>query len=637
MNKLFILIFLSGIATFSAAQTVLTSKNKRAIELYTQADNYRVRMQFAQALGMLNEAIEKDRKFVEAYYRRGLVYHNMRAYPKAIADYEKALSLTSDPRIQKVIWFDLGDAYLSTGDYEKARDVLTSFLKVETVNRRKIDRAQQVLKNAEFAIENRNVNGDYRQRALSDTVNRFVMQYFPVLTADQKELIFTRRIGHRDINDEDLMISRKNEKGSWTEPTSISPSINSTMNEGTCTISADGRRLIFTSCEDGGSCDLFESQKVGDEWSKPKNLGPNVNSPAWESQPSLSADGRTLYFVSERRAGLGQKDIWVSSLDGGGKWTKAINVGRPINSEYDEMSPFIHNNNRTLFYATNALPGFGGYDIFYSERDSSGWSTPQNIGPPINNNNDQYALFITADGKKGYYAHEETREDGRGFSKIYEVDVPDGKWLKYRSNYVTGVVRDFQTKLPLSAKVELIDLKRDQRESLVESDSLSGKYLMVLTQGSEYGLYVTKPGYLFKSLNFNYSDVTNFEPVTVDVELQRIRTGSSVVLNNLFFDVDKHDLKDRSISELNKVLRFLNDNPDVRIEISGHTDNTGTRQYNLELSQKRANAVFDFLVENGISPKRVISKGYGPDRPVMDNSTEQGKKFNRRIEFAIVK
>lgn len=465
------------------------------------------------------------------------------------------------------------------------------------------------------------------------------MQYFPVLTADQMQLIFTRRAGDGPNDDEDLVVCNKDEKGRWKSPVSISKNINTRLNEGTCTISADGRKLIFTSCtgRDGiGSCDLYESKKIGGDWTVPKNLGRNVNSAEWESQPSLSADGRTIYFVSDRRSGLGQRDIWISTLDDNGQWTKAVNAGQQINSQYDEISPFIHANNRTLYFASNGLPGFGGYDIFFAEKDSS-WTTPKNIGPPMNDHEDQFSLFITADGRKGYYSHEETLESGFSRSKIFEVIIPLENQIRYRSNYVKGIIRDKVTQAPLSAKIELINIKKNIVESLVESDSVTGEYLMVLTQGSEYALYINKTAYLFKSYNFNYSEVTDFEPIVIDIDLQKATEGSVAILNNIFFDIDKYDLKEKSTTELQKIIRFLNGNPNMRVEISGHTDNSGSAVYNRQLSEKRALSVYTFLIQHGIDKKRLLPRGYGPDQPVASNDSEEGRQQNRRIEFRILK
>jgi outer membrane protein OmpA-like peptidoglycan-associated protein len=528
--------------------------------------------------------------------------------------------------------------YLLTGDYEKAMKVLSSYVNSDSQNKQKTDRATVLFKSAEFALKNKGTKS-YEQKPLSDTVNRFVMQYFPVLTADQKQLIFTRRVGNGPNDDEDLMVSRKDEQGRWMIPESISKNINTPLNEGTCTISADGRRLIFTSCSgrDGvGSCDLYESIKEGNVWTKPRNLGRNVNTQEWESQPSLSADGRTLYFVSDRRSGIGRRDIWISTLDESGTWTRAINAGETINSPFDEISPFIHANDKTLYFASNGLPGFGGYDVFYSERDSMGWEAPKNFGGIINDNGDQYSFFITADGQKGYYSHEETLASGHSRSKIFEITIPAENQLRFRSNYVKGIISDKVSKSPLSARIELINIEKNSMVSLVESDSVSGEYLMVLTQGAEYALYVNKPGYLFKSFNFNYSEVKNFEPIIINIELEKATAGSMAVLNNIFFDVDKFDLKPKSLPELKKVVRFLQENPKLRVEVSGHTDNSGSTEYNKQLSQKRALAVYDYLTQMGIAKNRVIPYGYGPDKPVATNESEEGKRQNRRIEFKLI-
>ena len=619
----------------------LATKSKKAIELYTEADNFRVRGQFSQAIGLLNQAIQRDKNFVEAYYRLGITYMTLKDFPAAIRNLEKGLSLTDDIRKQKIFWYDLGESYFTTGDYDNAEQIISSFLSAEVQNRPKIERARLMLENIEFAKENKNNTSAYRQKRLSDTVNAFIMQYFPVLTADQQELIFTRRMGGGPSDDEDLVIARKDSRGRWGVPESLSKNINTNLNEGTCTISADGRKLIFTSCvgrQGYGSCDLYESLRIGEEWTKPRNLGPNVNSPEWESQPSLSADGRTLYFVSDRRGGVGRRDIWVSHLTEQNQWTRARNVGKPVNTVYDEISPFIHANNRVLYFASNGLVGFGGYDIFLSEKDSAAaWNDPRNLGSPINNHEDQFSLFITADGNRGYYSHEQVQDAGYSISHIYEIDIPEENRIRYRSNYVKGIVRDKATGEPLAASIELMNLETNSTESLVSSDSVTGNYLIILTQGSEYALYVNKKEYLFKSLNFNYSALKDYDPIILDIDLERAADGTTAILQNIFFDVDKYDLKEKSVTELQKILRFLKENPSVKVEISGHTDNSGSAAYNIQLSEKRAQSVNNYLIAHGIGAERLLTKGYGSDQPIADNSTDGGRQKNRRIEFKIVR
>ncbi len=633
------LLFLLTLAyTVSHAQVMLSTKNKRAIELYTEADNYRVRGQYGEAMDLLKQAIDKDKNFSEAYFRQALIYKAIRDYPKATAIFMQGLSLTQDPKIQKAYFYELGDNYLLEGNYEKALEFIDRYLDSEILNKPKMAQATLWKRNAQFALRNRKAASEFIPRQLSGTVNAFAMQYFPVMTADEQELIFTRRVGGGQDDDEDLVVCKQDSAGGWKSPVSISPNINTPLNEGTCTISADGRQLIFTSCigrRGYGSCDLFESRKVGEEWSKPLNLGPEINSPAWESQPSLSSDGRMLFFVSDRRGGLGNKDIYVSYKLDNGRWTKADNLGDKINTPYDEISPFIHVNGRTLFIASNGKPGFGGYDIYRSDYENSAWMATENFGSPVNNHEDQFSMFITRDGQRGFYSHEDNAKVNS--SILFEIRVPDELQLKYKSNYVKGIVRDAQTKKPLAARVELFNINKNELASVVQSDSVTGEYLMVLTQGSDYALYVSRQRYLFKSVNFNYEVQENLIPVAMDVFLDPIKVGASAVLNNIFFDLNKYEIKEKSITELDKVIRFLGENPGIRIEVSGHTDNVGTAAYNLQLSLKRAQAVGAHLISHGIDASRLAQKGYGALKPIAPNDTEENRQINRRIEFRLLR
>lgn len=633
----FIVIFFVFIAASTFAQSSLSTRSKKAIALYTEADNYRVRGQYTQAISLLQQAIEKDKNFVEAYYRMGIAFKSMRDFNRSNVSLEKGLSLTQNTRIQKGFFMDLGDNYLRMGDYEKALTYINNFLAVETTNKQRIALAELWKRNAEYGLRNKVIQSEFQPRQLDKTVNSFGLQYFPVLTADEQALIFTRRMGPGPDDDEDLVVSAKDENGNWTTPVSISENINSQFNEGTCTISADGRTLIFTSCigrRGYGNCDLFYSRKVGDEWSAPVNIGPEINSSAWESQPSLSADGRVLYFISDRNGGIGGRDIYVSHKNADGKWSKAEVMPQPINTPFDEISPFIHVNGRTLFYATNGKPGFGGFDIFKTEMTEGKWTMPVNFGSPINNHEDQFSLFITADGTRGYYSHEDgTRENS---ARLYEMSIPKELQIAYRSNFVKGIVKDRKSGQPLQSRIELYDLKNDELVSVVESDSVSGQYLMVLTTGSEYALYITASAYLFQSLNFNYEDNLNPEPVVIDILLDKAETGATVVLNNIFFDFDKYELKEKSLTELNKVIRIMNEKPSVHVEIGGHTDSDGSASYNKQLSLKRAQSVVSYLVEKGIDRSRLSGIGYGADHPIRPNDSDENKQANRRIEFKII-
>ncbi|MFN5557569.1 MAG: OmpA family protein [Chryseotalea sp.] len=620
----------------------MSSQNKKAIALYTEADNYRVRRQFNEAESLLVDAIKKDDQFIEAYLRLGLVYKAQKLYSQALTTFDKGCSLTNDPKKLKAFWFEIGECFFLMGEYQKAELPLQQFKQNEIAtisNKQKIESAQRMLNSVTFYNDQKQKTQGYNTEPLSDTVNQFPLQYFPVLTADGSQLIFTRRKGNQDTDDEDIMICDW-QNNRWSVPKSISPNINSKLNEGTCTVTADGRTIIFTSCvgrQGWGSCDLYESVKKGEEWSLPRNLGQRVNSPDWESQPALSADGRVLFFVSDRRGGLGRRDIWYSTKLSNGEWSKAKNAGKEINSVYDEISPFLHVNGNTLFYATNGLPGLGGYDIFRTVKDSAGnWQKPVNLGMPINNHEDQYALFVATDGVTTYYSHEETEQGGRSKSLIYRTVLPAEATLAVKPLLVKGFVRDAASHEPLKSTIEVISIEKDSLISQTFSDTVNGKYVLILPEKIQYALIARCPGYMLKSIHVTNQEIENLEGKVFNFYLEKIEKGKTATLNNIFFDFNSAKLKPESKSELEKVRLWLQENPNVKIEIAGHTDNIGSSEYNLELSRKRAESVKIYLINRQIPEYRLVSKGYGASQPIAPNSTPEGQKTNRRIEFRIL-
>ncbi len=636
MVRILIILIITTLGSAAAAQN-LTTKSKKAAKLYWEADAFMQLRQFERAIPILREAIAKDDEFAEAHYRLGYCLKTLRNYDDALPHLERARDLNPPRTILVNSWFHLGEAYFKFERYAESTEYLRKFLATKPTGYN-LRIASELVKDSEFAQEKIKEQVAFNPRALGTTVNSFRLQYFPVLTVDQNTLIYTRRRGSTPQYDEDIVYTTKDENGKWTTPQPLSPKINTRYNEGTCAISADGRILIFTSCQGRrnlGSCDLFITYKEGDGWSVPENMGPNINSRAWESQPALSADGRTLYFVSDREGGLGARDIWVSTLDSEENWTRPVNLGPRINSARDEVSPFIHANGQTLYFASNSRRGFGGYDLFYSEIGEKGWSFPENLGYPINNSDDQVSLFITADGRKGYYSDEQVTEGFRMRSILVQFDIPEEIKVSHVTNYVSGRVFDAETKQQLKATVELFDLRTDSLKSLVQSDAVTGQYLMVLTEGSEYALYVNKPQYLFESLTFDYQHDENQDPINIDIYLRPIKSGSKTVLNNIFFEFDQYELVEKSETELHKIVTFLNNNPTVNVEIEGHTDNKGSAEYNQDLSLKRARSVHQYMVDAGIDPSRISFQGYGQTQPIAPNDTESNRALNRRIEFRI--
>jgi OmpA-OmpF porin, OOP family len=624
------------------AQTYTTT-SKKAIKHYeASAEFFKVR-KFEEGMEQLFKAIDADENFAEAHYRIAQTYTIYAEKAEAVKYYRNVVKVAPNNALFKTSYFYLATDEMEKGDYKQAKEYAQTFLNLKPSRQQEIDKTKKMMIDCAYSEKNMGNPIAFTSKPMPTPINQFYLQYFPALTGDQNLLVFTARLqptqGSAD-SEENIYISRK-ENNVWTQPVPISPKINTDNNEGTASISADGKVLVFTSCEprlreNYGQCDLYISYKTGDDWSEPKNLGNQVNSTAWESQPSLSGDGKTLYFISSRPGGKGGRDIWVSTLDDKGKWTAAQNLSE-TNTAFEEVSPFIHPNGKTLFYGSNGLPGYGGYDIYQTELINKKWSEPQNLGYPFNTHKDQLALFITTDGKKGYYSLEETGDKGYAKSSIiHEFDVPPSMQPKIRSNYVKGVVYDAKTKAKLDAKIDLFDLTENLKQASVTSDVKDGSYLIVLNEGSEYGLEVHKKGYAFKSLAFNYSEEKNIEPVVIDIALEPIAKGTVFRLNNIFFDYNKYDLKDKSKTELDELVKFMQENPKVKGEISGHTDNIGNPQDNLTLSLNRAKSVHSYLVQGGVEAGRLTFKGYGASHPADNNATEEGRANNRRIEFQIM-
>lgn len=635
----FLLLLLS--ITFQClgqSKATYSTKKKKAIASFEQSENFMIRGQIPQALELLQKALGVDKDFAEAHLRLGSLYKDIGNVDKAIYHLGRAVEILPKDKRTSGAYYALADINFKAEKYDEAKRLLESFKTVGQPDKRLLPEIDKLMRNIEFSKEAIKNPLPFKPVPLPAPLNRFQLQYFPVLTADQSTIIFTRREGVAAQYDEDIVISKKGSDGNWQQPTSISKKVNTPNNEGTTAISADGRMLIFTSCvgrKGYGSCDLFVTYKTGEEWSEPENLGPQINSAAWESQPSLSADGRTLYFVSDRPTGYGKRDIWVSHYGEEG-WSKAENLGNKINTADDEVSPFIHANNQTLYFASKGHPGFGGFDLFSADLTEVGWTNPENVGYPLNNSDDQVSLFITSDGKKGYYSYEENYRTAYYSSKLYEFDVPEAIQVENRSNYVKGKVYDAKSKAPLRAQIELYDIAKDELISAVTADSISGNYLIVLTQGSEYALYVSKPNYLFQSLSFDYSEKEDFEPIHIDVFLEPLTTGITTTLKNIFFDTDQYTLRPKSKTELEKVITFLKNNPSVKVGIGGHTDDIGSDDYNKNLSLQRAKSVYEHLIKHGVAPQQLQYKGYGESKPIVPNDSEANRQMNRRIDFTIL-
>jgi len=621
----------------------LSTSSKKAQKFYQKAhDRYQLR-EYVQAIELLDKALEADSLFAEAWALKGDIVAEQRDIEGAITNYDKAVQLLPD--LDCNLYVILGNLKLLIGRYEEAK---LDYEKYLSYNKGPTNRRWQTEENilrCDFGMEMMSHPVPFDPKNLGDSINTIHDEYINAISSDKQTLYFTRRLptsaivanGSDDI-EEDFYRSYLFGDSAWLKAFNLGPPINTRGNEGGISISPDGQLLFFAACqrEDGfGSCDIYWSWKMGDRWSIPRNLGSVVNSETWDSQPSFSSDGKTLYFASKRGGGKGSSDIWKSELLPNGDWNLPVNLGESVNTAGEEQNPFIHPDDQTLYFASKGHQGMGGLDLFYTRKSPDGsWEKPVNLGYPINTYADEITLVVNSTGDVAYVSSD--KFGGKGRQDIYSFPL----YQEAQPNpvtYLKGVVYDKENGNRLQAYFELTDLVRNEVAVQSVSDPIDGSFLVCLPADRNYALNVSREGYLFYSDNFSLTGIRDqAKPFLKNIPLQPIKVGETVVLRNIFFDTDKYELKPESYAELEKLLGLLLKNPSLNIEISGHTDIRGSEEHNLELSKNRAKAVFDFLVGHGISHVRMTYAGYGFSRPIDTNDTDEGRATNRRTEFRIV-
>jgi len=619
------------------------SENKKARKLFKEA-TIKVKSNRNEAKNLLLEALKLD----EDYTQAALLYAQILIKSKKVKQAEPYLKIVDKncPDLDSKIHYYLGGIALEDKQYAEARRHYAAFLQSNSGTSLEIKETKELIQQAIF-FENGYKNKVPFEPSPLKSISTKADEYLPIITPDNQTAYFTRRTLEKSLNSvtsepkyvERFSYSKLNSDNTFDAGIAMSDPFNKSFNEGGASLSADNRLMCFTICKNEGgpllNCDIYFTTFQNGKWSEIRNAGPEVNGKeTWESQPSLSSDGKIMYFSSNRAGGLGELDIWKSIRKADGTWSEPENLGAEINTAGSEKSPFFHSDGQTLYFSSTGHPGFGGFDIYFSKLDKEiGWQTPKNIGYPINSDKDDLGFFVSTDGKTGYFASD--KFEGEGGWDVYAFPLYK-EARPERVLFLSGEISDENNNRRSDTKLEIKNVKT-REITTVDVDSVTGKYLAVVAFNEDHILTVKQEGKAFQSQYFSTADSSLNVPSKIDIKTEDIKVGKGYRLNNVSFATNSALLTEETLFIIEEFSYFLQENPKVEIAIHGHTDNVGDAGANLTLSTQRARIVYDLLLLEGIDSKRLSYKGFGASKPVTSNASEIGRAKNRRTEFVITK
>ncbi len=634
--SIFLLLCLCSPAFAQKKFTTKKTANDKLKTVFDRGMRMASLKQFDDAIEDFEKALKMDPTFIDAQLQWADVKNQQMKLEEAKLGYEKVIAI--DSLYEPAAFYSLGIVEFDLKQFDAAAVHIGFYLeKALKISPGRKAMAERYLKNARFSAKAFAHPVPFELKNLGPNINTANDEYLPTLTADGETIIYCGVVGNdRYSNQEDFFISRLVD-GQWQKGTPIAH-LNTEDNEGSQAISADGKLIIFTACgrQGGlGGCDLYYSETVGGKVMPAKNMGAPINTAAIETQPSLSPDGNTLYFIRAESGWKGNSDIWKCERQANGKWGQPVKLDGTINTPEQEQSPFIHPDGQTLYFTSRGHVGMGDFDIFFSRLTPDGnWGTPENIGYPINTAGNEGAVFISLDGSTAYISS--TMAGGQGKSDIYAFALHEAARPR-PVTFVKATVTDAATRQPLVATAEVIELSTGKVYASAMTGP-NGEFLITLPAGGNYALNVSKEKYLFYSENFALTGPGTFDkPFKLAIALSPMTDAERpIVLKNIFFETGSAVLQKESRTELAHLKKLLDENPTLKIQINGHTDNIGSDADNLRLSEERAKAVFDHLTNNGIAANRLKYKGFGETVPAASNDTEEGRKQNRRTEYVVV-
>lgn len=634
--SLSILLLLLINAEITLAQDFHTPQNtsKKALKAFEKGRILFQEDNFSASLEQFQKAVQEDALLIDAWLLLGDAAAELDSNNLAIKAFESALQLNTFYFVPTA--YLLAKAYLENLQFEDALELLDRTYARTELPEKLLPKVEKVRADAAFRKRAYANPVAFNPKPLGSAVNSPADEYVNALRLDGSLLVFTQRIAQQEKQPlkEQLMIAGRDGTG-WMPAEVFAPDWPITQQIGAITFAADGNSIFFAACgwpDSKGSCDIYYSKKAGSGWQTPVNLGSAVNSSYWESQPSLSADGKKLLFVSNRAGGYGGSDIWQTELDKDGRWSKPQNLGSTINTSGNEMAPFLHSDGKTLYFSSDGHPGMGGADLFVSRLDSIGqWQTPVNMGYPLNTASDEINLVVEAGGRTAFLS---AMNDSLKTYDIFTIELP----VEYRPSpvsYLQLLVRELETKKPLMAGLVLSNPVSAEQIISINTDK-SGEAFVVIPAKDAYALQVRREGYLFYDNYIHPKPGTELQPTQIEVFLEPLKVGKKVRLDNILFETDKAVLLPEAKAGLTYLEQFLRQNPGLKIRLEGHTDTTGIPVYNQKLSLERAGAVAEFLYEHGIDEKRLEVQGFGAKRPIATNKTADGRAKNRRVEMQVI-
>lgn len=624
--------------------------NKKVDRLYDNGISYFKKGNYIEAGQIMKSVINSEPGYIDAYYVLGLVNFKKTNsnFKEAEKNFQKVLQLC--PSYDIHAYYYLAEICYSAEKYDSTIQYLTEFLKDDDKIKsdKYYNRAASLLKYSKFYIEMTRHPVPFQPKVV-EGISTTENEYLPALSPDNQMALFTREIKvPPDKNTliqttkykERFMYSSLQPDGEFSEGAEMPEPFNLNDNEGGATVTIDNNTLYYTVCKYTRdktyyNCDIYYSEYLNDEWTPIKSVSDKINLPfSWESQPSISADGKTLYFISDRPGGYGGYDIYRSIKNDKGEWGTPINLGPNINTTGNEKSPFIHPDGKTLYFSSDGWMGLGGYDIFYSRLNNDGsWSKPVNLGYPINSPDDEVGFLVSTDGAHGYFAS--NKYNGKGGWDLYSFDLYKEAQPE-KVLFLKGTVKSETEAETGKARMELKNVET-KKISEIPLDTNTGNYVAVAPFNSDYIMTVKKAGYVYETRYISRIDSTFKTPKQLDLQIEPIELNKSYRINDIYFDFNSFNLTNESKTVLDQLIDFLNENASIRIEIQGHTDNIGNDADNLKLSENRAGSVYNYLIANNISGTRLTYKGFGKTMPVATNDTEEGRAKNRRTVFVITR